>query len=97
MNDRINITLVHSIFFKISFGIRNTKERFLEYGVRNFTQSRNKIRNIGLLDRLNTQVLRKKADKIPPTVHIFYRQLDFPSRVANEILKNEPKSYLTVA
>ena len=32
-------------------------------------------------------------------VHIFYRQLDFPSEpdVANEILENEAKSYLTVA
>ena len=32
-------------------------------------------------------------------MHIFYRQLDFPSEpgVANEILENEPKSCLTVA
>ena len=31
-------------------------------------------------------------------VHIFYRQLDFLSEpgVANEILENEPKSYLTI-
>ena len=32
-------------------------------------------------------------------ITLFYRQLDFPSEpgVANEILENEPKSYLTVA
>ena len=32
-------------------------------------------------------------------IHIFYRQLDFSSEpeVANEILENEPKSYLIIA
>ena len=44
-------------------------------------------------------LLRSLKKNIAIALHIFYRQLDFPSEpgVANEILKNEAESCLAVA